>query len=98
LPAKAAPKKSKSVRKRARQTKKLTQRNRTVKNTLKTLTKNVESDVVKKDTERAKASLNKVIRAIDRARVKGVIHRNTAARKVSRLTRLVNSLSQSGAA
>jgi small subunit ribosomal protein S20 len=98
LPAIAAPKKSKSVKKRARQAKKLTLKNRSVKNALKTLTKKVESEVANKDIEKAKINLTKVISALDRARVKGIIHRNTASRRVSRLTRMVNSLSQSGAA
>jgi small subunit ribosomal protein S20 len=98
LPTKAAPKKSKSVKKRARQARKLTLRNRSVKNALKTLTKKVESEVAQKDLEKAKVTLKKVISAFDRARVKGIIHRNTASRRVSRLSKLVNSLSRPGAA
>lgn len=98
MPAKAAPKKSKSVKKRVRQAKKRTLKNRSVKNLLKTLTKKVEEDIKGKDAQKARASLNAVVRAVDKARSKGIIHRNTAARKVSRLTRLVNSLSQPGAA
>jgi small subunit ribosomal protein S20 len=94
LPAKAAPKKSKSVLKRARQTKKLTLRNRMVKSSLKTLTKKVETDVASRDLENAKESLKKVVRSIDKARTKGIIHHNTAGRKTSRLVKLVNSLSQ----
>lgn len=94
MPAKAAPKKSKSVLKRVRQTKKLTLRNRMVKSSLKTLTKKVESDVASRNLESAKESLKNVVRAVDKARTKGIIHRNTAARKVSRLVKLVKSLSQ----
>jgi small subunit ribosomal protein S20 len=94
LPAKASPKKSKSVLKRVRQTKKLTMRNRMVKSSLKTLTKKVETDVASRNLESAKESLKKVARAIDKARTKGIIHRNTAARKISRLVKLVKSLSQ----
>jgi small subunit ribosomal protein S20 len=98
LPAKAAPKKSKSVRKRVRQTKKTTLRNHAVKNMVKTLSKKVELEVANKNIERTKTALNKTISAIDRAKAKGVIHKNTASRKVSRLTRLVNSLFLSGEA
>ncbi len=98
MPAKAAPKKSKSVRKRVRQTKKTTLRNHAVKSMVKTLSKKVELEVANKNIERAKTALNKTISAIDRAKAKGVIHKNTASRKVSRLTRLINSLFLSGEA
>jgi small subunit ribosomal protein S20 len=98
LPAKAAPKKSKSVLKRARQTKELTLKNRAAKNTLKTLSKNVEKEVVSKNPEAAQAALKKVISEIDKAARKSLIHRNTASRNISRLTRLVNSILPSAAA
>jgi small subunit ribosomal protein S20 len=92
LPAKAAPKKSKSVLKRARQTKELTLQNRAAKNTLKTLSKNVEKEVSGKNAEAAQAALKKVISEIDKAARKNLLHRNTASRNISRLTRLVNSI------
>jgi small subunit ribosomal protein S20 len=98
LPAKAAPKKSKSVLKRARQTKELTLKNRAAKNTLKTLSKNVEKEVSGKNAEAAQAALKKVISEIDKAARKNLIHRNTASRNISRLTRLVNSMLPSAAA
>ena len=98
MPAKAAPKKSKSVLKRARQTKELTLRNRAAKNTLKTLSKNVEKEVLGKNAEAAQAALKKVISEIDKAARKNLIHKNTASRNISRLTRLVNSILPSAAA
>ncbi len=98
MPAKAVPKKSESVKKRARQAKKLTLKNRSVKNLLRSLTKKVESDVVNKNADGAKTSLNNAIHAIDKAKSNGVIHKNTASRKISHLTKLVNSLSLPGAA
>lgn len=98
MPAKAALKKNKSAMKRARQTKKRALRNRVVKSMLKTLSKKVELEVANKNVEGAKIALNNVISTIDRATTKGVIHKNTASRKASRLTRLVNSLLLSGAA
>lgn len=94
MAAQTAPKKSKSVKKRVRQAKKRTLRNRSVKSLLKGLTKRVESEVVQKKTEEAKASLTRAITAIDKAKNKGIIHRNTASRKVSRLTKLVNTLTR----
>ena len=98
MPAKAAPKKSKSVLKRARQTKELTLKNRAAKNTLKTLSKNVEKEVLGKNAEAAQAALKKVISEIDKAARKNLIHKNTASRNISRLTRLVNSILPSAAA
>jgi len=98
LPAKAAPKKSKSVIKRDRQTKKRTLKNRSVKSILRTLSKKVNLEVVNKNADGAKNALNKAISAIDKAAVKGIIHKNTASRKISQLTRLVNSFLLPGAA
>lgn len=97
MPAKAVPKKSKSVLKRARQTKKITLRNRSLKKTLKTFSKKVETEIAKKNIEGAKTALNKLIPAIDSAATKGILHKNTASRRVSRFTKLVNSLHLSGA-
>lgn len=98
MPAKAAPKKSKSVIKRDRQTKKRTLKNRSVKSILRTLSKKVNLEVVNKNSDGAKNALNKAISAIDKAAVKGIIHKNTASRKISQLTRLVNSFLLPGAA
>jgi small subunit ribosomal protein S20 len=97
LPAKAAPKRSKSVLKRARQTKVKTIENRSVKNMLKTLAKNVEQEAANKNAEAAQSALKKAVSAIDRAARKGIINRNTASRKISRLTRLVNSVTSAAA-
>lgn len=98
MPAKAAPKRSKSVIKRAKQSIVKTLNNKSVKNTLKTLAKNVERNVVDKNAEGAQSALKAAVSEIDRAVRKGMIHRNTASRNVSRLTRLVNSMHPSEAA
>lgn len=98
MPAKAAPKRSKSVLKRARQREGLTLRNKAVKSMLKTFIKNVEKEVESKSIEAAQVALKRAVSAIDKAGKTLVIHRNTASRKISRLTRLVNSLTSSAAA
>lgn len=98
MPAKAAPKRSKSVLKRDRQTKAKTLENRSVKNMLKTLAKNVEQEITNKNAEAARSALNKAVSAIDKAARKNIINRNTASRRISRLTRLVNSMTSSEAA
>jgi small subunit ribosomal protein S20 len=59
-----------------------------VKSTIKTVTVAVE----KKDAEGAQKALLKAIPLIQKAQSKGVFHKNTTARKISRLTRAVNGL------
>ncbi|MCK5286308.1 MAG: 30S ribosomal protein S20 [Thermodesulfovibrionia bacterium] len=98
MPAKAAPKKNKSAIKRARQTKIISLKNRSLNSKLKTLSKKVRLEVMNKNAAGAKIALNEAIIVIDKAAAKRIIHRNTASRKVSSLTRLVNSLLLSGAA
>ncbi len=98
MPAIVAPKKSKSAIKRARQAEVKNTKNRSVKKMLSTLTKNVEREVANKSGEGASSALQKVVAAIDKAAHKGIIHKNTASRRVARLTKLVNSLTPSEAA
>jgi small subunit ribosomal protein S20 len=84
--------------KRARQAEVRELRNKSVKTMLKTLIKSVENEVANKNGEAVKVALKKAISAIDKAAKKGIIHNNTASRRVSRLSRLVNSMSPSEAA
>jgi ribosomal protein S20 len=67
-------------------------RNKSIKSSVKTAIKKVESTVVANDKTAANAALLSAISAIDKATSKGVYHKNTASRKVSRLTKLVNSV------
>lgn len=97
MPTKTAPKRNKSAMKRARQAEKRKLRNQSIKSILKSLVKKVESEVINKNLEGARSALAEAVPAINKAASKGVIHRNTASRKVSRLTRLINS-ALSGAA
>lgn len=82
----------KSALKRQRQNEKKRARNVHIRSTLKTVVKRVRLAVEAKDVEEARTALAEAIPAINKAKSKGVIHGNTASRKVSRLTRLVNSL------
>jgi len=75
-------KRSRSALKRLRQTVKRTLRNRAVKSRVKTLIKKARST---RDPEALRAA----VKAIDKAAAKGILHRNTAARKKSRLMRAV---------
>jgi small subunit ribosomal protein S20 len=80
-----------SAIKRARQSDARSLKNRSIKRLLKTLSKNVEAEVRDGNAEGANKALKKAVSSVDRAANKGVIHRNTASRKVARLSRLVNS-------
>lgn len=93
MPAKAKPKKNLSAMKRARQAEKRNLRNTAVRSAVKTIIKKVESAISSGNKEDAGKTLIDVIRTLDKAASKGVIHRNTASRKISRLTRKVNALS-----
>lgn len=67
-------------------------RNKAIKSKVKTIVKKVEAAVATGDKELAKASLLVAISEIDKATTKGVYHKNTSSRKVSRLTKAVNSI------
>ena len=98
MPAKARPKKNLSAMKRARQAVKRNRRNTAVQSAVKTILKNVESAINSGNKEDAGKVLLGAVRALNKAASKGVIHRNTASRKISRLTRKVNALPVAGAA
>ncbi len=67
-------------------------RNKAIKSKVKTLIKKVDAAVVAADKDLAKTSLVDAITEIDKACSKGVFHKNTVARKVSRLTKAVNKI------
>ncbi len=90
------PQTHKSTIRRARQAERRYERNRANINTVKTLIKKVQSAVAGKKTDEAKASLLEATSAIGKAVSKGVLHRNTASRRISRLAIRVNALSASG--
>ena len=57
-----------------------------------TYTKKVEAAVEANDKEAAASALKVASTEIDKACSKGVFHKNNAARKISRLTNLVNAM------
>jgi small subunit ribosomal protein S20 len=59
---------------------------------MRTFVKQVRQAVAEGNAETAKTALERVIPFIDKAATKGIIHKATASRKISRLTRLVNAL------
>jgi small subunit ribosomal protein S20 len=83
----------KSAEKRNRQAEKRRMKNASVKSHVKTQIKKILTAVEEKNLEKSKDELYTTIKVIDKAAAKGVLHKNNAARKVSRLTRKVNALS-----
>jgi len=83
---------SKSARKRARQALTRRARNRSQRGALRTQLKKVLAAVDLGDKEAAQAELQKAVRALDRASSKGLIHKNQAARRKSRLAAKVAGL------
>lgn len=86
----------KSTIRRARQSERRYERNRSTINAVKTMIKKVQSAVAGKKSDEAKTSLQEATSAIGKAVSKGALHRNTASRRISRLARSVNALSGSG--
>jgi small subunit ribosomal protein S20 len=81
-----------SAKKRVRQTAKRRMRNRTIKSAVKTRIRKAETALAAGDAEAARTACTAAIRAIDKAVTKGVLHRNTAARRKSRLATRLNAL------
>ncbi len=83
----------KSALKRARQNAVRRMRNKSVKTRVKTAVKDVRTAASEKSVEKAVQQLDEAKSVIARAAKKGVIHKKTASRKISRLAKLVNSIS-----
>lgn len=82
----------KSAIKRNKQAIVRTARNTHIRTTMRTFVKQVRTAVADGDQEAAQTALNRAVPFIDKAATKGVIHKATASRKISRLNKLVNSL------
>jgi small subunit ribosomal protein S20 len=80
----------KSAIKRIRITEARTLRNKMVKSSVKTAVKKFEAAVNRGNFDEAKALLSQVSGIIDKAATKGVIHKNAASRKKSRLALRLN--------
>jgi len=98
LPAKAAKKKNLSVIKRARQAEKRKLRNASIRSKIKTVSKRIEEAITEKNQENVKKFLREVIRTVNSAVSKGVLRKNTASRKISRLSKLANTVLKAAAA
>lgn len=82
----------KSAKKRILVNRTKAERNKSIKSAVKTSIKKVEAAVAANDKEAAANALTAAISTIEKASSKGVYHKNNSARKVSRLTKAVNTL------
>jgi small subunit ribosomal protein S20 len=67
-------------------------RNRVLKTRIKNVTKEVRQMVSEQSSEKALKSLDLAKSVIDKAAKKGAVHQRTAARKISRISKLVNTI------
>ena len=82
----------KSALKRIRQNDKRRIRNRDQRGTMRSHIKKFRTAVDSEDVEAAGTALRAAVSVIDHTRTRGVIHKNTAARRISRLTLAYNKL------
>ena len=80
------------ARKRIRRNARRTQINRTRVSRIRTFVKQVETALAAGDKKQALEALKRVQPELARGVAKGVLHKNTAARKLSRLTRRLTAL------
>lgn len=82
----------KSAKKRILVNRTKAERNKAIKTGVKTAVKKVNAAIAAGDAAAAKAALVDATTVIDKAATKGVLHSNTASRKVSRLAQAVNKM------
>lgn len=82
----------KSAEKRLRQTEKRTAINRARMSRVRTFVKKVETAIASGDRAAAQSALQLAQPEMHRATTKGVLHKNTVSRKLSRLAGRINAL------
>ena len=80
----------KSAKKRILVAERNRQRNVSVKSAVKTAVKNVIQAIKEDNEEKIKSSLSVLYSRVDRAKSKGIIHKNTGARIKARMTKHAN--------
>ena len=78
---------TKSALKRIRQDKKRNARNQSVKSTVRTATRAFRETLEEGDAAKSQASLRTAVKTLGKAATKGVVRKQTASRRISRLTR-----------
>ncbi len=82
----------KSAVKRHRQNVKRQARNQIVTTHVRRAVRELREVIAKKDSATAETMLRTTMKTIDKAVTKGVLHRNNAARRISRLSQQVSAL------
>ena len=82
----------KSAKKRILVSKKRADRNKSVRSRIKTAVKKVDVAIEAGDKAAALDALKNAVSELDKATKKGIYHKNTTARKVSRMTKAVNAM------
>ena len=82
----------KSAKKRILVIDKKTERNKAIKSEVKTYVKKVYAAIEAGDKAAAASALTDATSKISKAANKGIFHKNTASRKISRLTKAVNEM------
>ena len=82
----------KSAKKRILVERRNAEKNKSIKSKVKTTIKKVDAAIAAKDKAAATTALTEAISEIDKATRKGVYHRKTASRKISRLKIAVNKI------
>ena len=83
----------KSQKDRVVQTKKEALHNKAIKSNLKTVVKKADAAIASNAADKD-AAIKAAVSAIDKAQSKGVLHKNTASRKVSRMARRANKAAE----
>ena len=81
-----------SAAKRHRQSITRHDRNQAIRSRVRTSVRQVREALAESNTGAAQERLQQATRVIDKAVTKGVLHRNTASRKISRLTHALRQL------
>jgi small subunit ribosomal protein S20 len=87
----------KSAEKRNRQSERRRKRNASIKSHVKTRIKSVNTAVEAKNLPESEEKLAVAVKVVAKAASKGILHKNNAGRKISRLVKKVNALKASEA-
>ena len=82
----------KSAKKRIRQTARRTVINGARRNRMRTFVRKFEEAIESGDREVAESAMKTAMPEMHRSVLHGILHKNTAARKISRLTKRINNL------
>ncbi len=81
-----------SAKKRIRSTERRTEINRTRRGRIRTFVRNVEEAIASGDKASAETAMKTAMPELHRGVLRGILHKNTAARKISRLTKRIGAL------